>query len=153
MTDHIADHNKMAQLPRELTAENGAKALLIGEFFEEFDVPNPDYCGCDDCDYCEQHPDEPEDLPQPVPVSWTTIKAIYAKIVEHFDKPATWHPIDPADESTLPGLDDADEHLELSTRDRYGVTWTTPIHSVLINPEWFTHWAPRIKQVPPKWEE
>lgn len=125
MTNHIVDHNKMAQLPRKLTAENGAKALLIGEFFETGSY---------------------------LPVSWTTIKAIYAKIVEHFATPATWHPIDPADESTLPGIDDADEDGNVHVRYRDGETslrhWSACGRSPAIQ-----HWAPRIKQVPPKWEE
>ena len=80
-----------AILPKELTAENGAKALLIGEFHETVNIPNPDYCGdqCGDCDLnCED--DDPckilESSPQKVPVSWTTIKAIYKKIVNHYQE-------------------------------------------------------------------
>jgi len=52
-------------MPRKLTAENGAKALLIGEFAEAFD---PDNCG----------------NPYVVPISWDSIKNIYKRIVEHY---------------------------------------------------------------------
>lgn len=55
-------------VPRELTAENGAKSALIGEFNEEF--------GCLDEDGDEQFAN--------VPVTWTTIKAIHKKMVAHF---------------------------------------------------------------------
>jgi hypothetical protein len=71
-------------MPRSLTAENGAKALLIGEFFEEVEIPNEEYCGCGECDYCIDFPDTEETIIQKVPVSWTTIKEIYAKIVSHY---------------------------------------------------------------------
>jgi len=71
-------------MPRELTAENGAKALLIGEFQEIIELNCP-YCdgdnsdpGCEICDGNTQYV-------QPIPVSWTTIKAIYKKAVEYFN--------------------------------------------------------------------
>jgi hypothetical protein len=59
-------------LPRRLTAENGAKALLIGEFFEEHG-----------CNYYDGD-GELVEYTEKVPVSWTTIKDIYAKIVSHY---------------------------------------------------------------------
>lgn len=59
-------HNNM---PKELTAENGAKALLNGEFSEEIMIYN-------DLEGVE--------FPQKVSVTWSTIKAIYSKIVEHY---------------------------------------------------------------------
>ena len=74
----------MVLLPDELTAENGAKALLIGEFSEPLEIENPEYCGCGDCDYCQEHPDTPETIIQHVPVSWTTIKDIYRRIVLNY---------------------------------------------------------------------
>lgn len=76
------------KMPRSLSAKNGAKGLLIGEFFEEIEVPNEDYCGCGKCDFCIEIQDEDatETIIKKVPVSWSTIKDIYAKIVEHFDK-------------------------------------------------------------------
>lgn len=62
-------------LPVRLTAENGGKGILLGEFFETVQYHNPD-------------PDEffPSDdtITQKVPVRWTTIKDIYTKIVNHF---------------------------------------------------------------------
>ena len=66
-------------MPEALTAENGAKKLLIGEFFEEVKV---DCCKCygDGCDECEGR----GHYVMKVPVQWTTIKAIYAKTVEYF---------------------------------------------------------------------
>ena len=70
----------LIRMPRELTAENGAKALLIGEFTET--VKNPAYCGCGEefCDACEVESDYKY---LTVPVSWTTIKAIYKMAAEH----------------------------------------------------------------------
>jgi hypothetical protein len=56
-------------MPKELTAENGAKALLSGEFFEFIETTE-------------------EDIRLPIPVSWSTIKDIYKKTVEHYgEKP------------------------------------------------------------------
>ncbi len=59
-------------MPRSLTAENGAKALLMGEFFEEHE-----------CSYYNED-GELVEYTEKVPVSWTTIKEIYAKIVSHY---------------------------------------------------------------------
>lgn len=59
-------------MPRSLTAENGAKALLMGEFFEEHE-----------CSYYNGD-GELVEYTEKVPVSWATIKEIYAKIVEHY---------------------------------------------------------------------
>lgn len=71
-------------MPRALTAENGAKGLLMGEFFETTFIENPEYCGCGECDYCHDNPpDEGETIEIKVPVSWTTIKEIYAMAVKH----------------------------------------------------------------------
>jgi len=75
-------------MPKELTAENGAKALLIGDFSETVVIDN---CSCTetgdsedaepDCEYC----DGTGQITINATVSWTTIKAIYAKAVEYFD--------------------------------------------------------------------
>ena len=83
--------SSMVLMPRELTAENGAKALLIGEFFEEIEVYNPDYCGCgeEDCPECDDVHGESPTYTRKVPVSWTTIKAIYAMAVKHFATEST----------------------------------------------------------------
>jgi len=71
-------------LPRALTAENGSKAALIGEFSETTKVYcsecGGDYKTMDDCETCGGTGAEFIS----VLVSWTTIKAIYAKVVEHF---------------------------------------------------------------------
>lgn len=71
-------------LPRKLTAENGAKALLMGEFHETFTFPNPDYCGCEECLECRiyAHIYMKETVDVKVPVSWSTIKNIHDKVVE-----------------------------------------------------------------------
>jgi hypothetical protein len=55
-------------VPRELTAENGAKAFLSGEFSETFDYMD----------------DEGDECVADIPVSWTTIKAIHKKMVSLF---------------------------------------------------------------------
>lgn len=71
-------------MPPRLTHETGAKALLMGEFHEQLQIPNPDFCGCaeTDCEDCEN--EEAETITVDVQVSWTTIKAIYAMAAEHF---------------------------------------------------------------------
>jgi hypothetical protein len=60
-------------MPKELTAENGAKSLMIGEFFETREIENPE--------------DEYETRIEKIPISWTSIKGIYKKVVEHFGRP------------------------------------------------------------------
>lgn len=74
---------RLVKLPSALTAENGAKALLIGEFFETTEIECP-ACNGDDrhapCDECG----DTGTIWQRVPVEWDTIKRIYDKIVEHF---------------------------------------------------------------------
>ena len=57
-------------MPRALTAENGAKAALMGEFKIDVEITYED--------------GEEETIVVDVP--WTTIKAIYAAAVKHFDK-------------------------------------------------------------------
>ena len=69
-------------MPKELTAENGAKALLIGEFFERREVECPE---CAD----EQYPDNCKAcagtgyMTESTLISWTNIKKIYAMAVKH----------------------------------------------------------------------
>lgn len=77
-------------MPESLTAENGAKGLLIGEFYSEIELDNPDHCGCGRCDCCIEGLDEDATYVQRVPVSWSTIKDIYAMAVKHLasGKPA-----------------------------------------------------------------
>lgn len=78
-------------MPRELTAENGAKSLLAGEF-KELIVLSCQECQGEGlthyegepelCEYC----DGAGDYSQAVGVSWTTIKEIYAMAAKHLGK-------------------------------------------------------------------
>lgn len=70
-------------MPKALTAENGAKALLVGEFKTEIHVICHDCCGSDE--HCETCHGEGE-LTQCMSIDWTTIKAIYSKCVEHLER-------------------------------------------------------------------
>jgi len=63
--------NTTSNMPRSLTAENGAKALLIGEFKESYGIYNEEEG--------YHHTEE-------VDVEWSTIKEIYNKIVEHYER-------------------------------------------------------------------
>ncbi|KJN15777.1 hypothetical protein [Enterobacter sichuanensis] len=67
-------------VPMKLTAENGAKGALLGEFSETKFINCPECFGDDECDTC----DGSGRIETKVPVSWTNIKAIWAKGVEHF---------------------------------------------------------------------
>ncbi|MDM3243769.1 hypothetical protein [Citrobacter sp. Cf081] len=67
-------------VPKKLTAENGAKRELSGEFSETKFINCPECFGDDDCETC----DGSGRIEITVPVTWTTIKAIWAKGVEHF---------------------------------------------------------------------
>lgn len=66
-------------VPNRLTAENGAKGVLSGEFSETKFINCPECFGEDECETC----DGSGRLEITVPVTWTTIKAIWAKGVEH----------------------------------------------------------------------
>jgi len=70
--------NDTVILPRTLTAENGAKGLLIGEFEETIELACPCSGEDMDCRLCEGS----GTYVQEVPVQWTTIKDIYKLIVE-----------------------------------------------------------------------
>lgn len=67
-------------VPMRLTAENGAKGALSGEFSESKFVNCPECFGDDECETC----DGSGRIEITVPVTWTTIKEIWAKGVEHF---------------------------------------------------------------------
>lgn len=67
-------------VPMTLTAENGAKGALSGEFSETKFVNCPECFGDDECETC----DGSGRIEITVPVTWTTIKDIWAKGVEHF---------------------------------------------------------------------
>ena len=68
-------------MPKTLTAENGAKGLLIGEFFAEYIVE------CQECEHGEIDGEICEEcngasyFTQKLPIQWHTIKAIYDKAV------------------------------------------------------------------------
>ena len=67
-------------MPRELTAENGAKWLLTGEFHEVVEL---ECTACDqdnaDCEVCSGH----GSYTYRVPIGWDTIKEIYKMAVNH----------------------------------------------------------------------
>ncbi len=67
-------------VPMRLTAENGAKGALSGKFSETKFVNCSECFGDDECETC----DGSGRIEITVPVSWTTIKEIWAKGVEHF---------------------------------------------------------------------
>ncbi|MFK5899828.1 ead/Ea22-like family protein [Escherichia coli] len=67
-------------VPKRLTAENGAKGVLFGEFSETTFISCPECFGDDDCETC----DCSGRIEIKVPVSWTTIKTIWAKGCEYF---------------------------------------------------------------------
>lgn len=67
-------------VPMRLTAENGAKGSLSGEFSETKFVNCPECFGDDECETC----DGSGRIEITVPVTWTTIKEIWAKGAEHF---------------------------------------------------------------------
>ncbi|MEW5171517.1 DUF550 domain-containing protein [Klebsiella michiganensis] len=67
-------------VPMRLTAENGAKGALSGEFSETKFVNCPECFGDDECETC----DGSGRIEITVPVTWTTIKEIWVKGVEHF---------------------------------------------------------------------
>lgn len=69
-------------MPRKLTAENGAKLLLSGKFFEIEDIECPEKCDLDEgCMVCNGS----GIVKMWIPVSWNTIKRIYERAVTHFD--------------------------------------------------------------------
>lgn len=67
-------------VPMRLTAENGAKGVLSGEFSETNFVNCPECFGDDECETCDGR----GRIEITVPVTWTTIKEIWVKGVEHF---------------------------------------------------------------------
>jgi len=77
---------KTVMMPRTLTAENGVKAAMLGEFYSEVEQECPD---CDGDGWEDEESGEECYLCKgagtvtvKVPVSWTTIKEIYRKAVE-----------------------------------------------------------------------
>ena len=82
------DGKEFLPLPRELTAENGAKAALIGEFNETVEQPVVNPCGCGGCHICDMFHNSELDGPNyetiEVPVSWSNMKKIYRRAVQWF---------------------------------------------------------------------
>jgi len=66
---------ELVVVPKRLTAENGAKAVLIGEFHEEYE---------------DSYDQGDTVFTRKVPVSWTTIKAIWDMAIEHFAPKHDW---------------------------------------------------------------
>lgn len=89
-------------MPNALTAENGAKALLIGEFHVETRVPNPDYDP--DWDDEEDEDEEPEFFTAQIAIPWDTIKEIYAMAVKHLAKPLDDSPFKSPNTSAVSGM-------------------------------------------------
>jgi hypothetical protein len=70
-----------AIVPRELTAENGAKAALIGEFVQRYVAACTECDGeGDNCSACEGSGTQEHSLD----IDWTTIKEIWKAAVAHF---------------------------------------------------------------------
>jgi len=72
----------LCSMPRELTAENGAKGLLSGEFYETIEVDClalGDICSDENCEDCKGT----GSMEQRIAIQWTTIKEIYAMAVKH----------------------------------------------------------------------
>lgn len=85
----------MILMPETLTAENGAKAALIGEFHETF-THECSECGGDGLGYASPHTqgETPCDLcngtgelVERIPVGWTTIKEFYKRAVALLGQP------------------------------------------------------------------
>ncbi|WP_227105194.1 hypothetical protein [Chromobacterium rhizoryzae] len=77
------ENNRLVLLPYRLTAENGAKALLSGVFYETITQTCPDCCANDpdaDCEIC----DGEVTYEQKVMVSWSTIKEIWTAAADEF---------------------------------------------------------------------
>ncbi|MDU1652699.1 MAG: hypothetical protein E6850_09390 [Leclercia adecarboxylata] len=66
-------------VPKRLSAENGAKAALIGEFNLEYSMTCHECFGegCEDCS-------GEGSWTNTVPIDWATIKDIWAKAIDHF---------------------------------------------------------------------
>jgi len=74
-------------MPKSLTAENGAKSLFMGEFSEQMEMT------CPECADEEEHDEDcvicngSVQYLQKVPVSWSTVKDIYAMAVSKLALP------------------------------------------------------------------
>ena len=85
----------MILMPEELTAENGAKYTLIGEFHETFEHECPECEGCGMGAPCPHSQGESKcelcngdgTIFERIPVQWTTIKEIYKRAVALLGNP------------------------------------------------------------------
>lgn len=75
-------------MPTALTAENGAKAALNGEYYEELWIDCPEWQDgsgeCEKCEKCEKCEECDGGEHAKVVVKWATIKQIYRDCVELF---------------------------------------------------------------------
>ena len=97
-------------MPKKLTAENGAKGLLSGEFHEYVPVECPECLGTGDDSYHEDCPECKGEgkVNQRVTVSWDTIKNIYALAVSELSAPTAA----PADHVRNQALEEAAKTAE-----------------------------------------
>lgn len=105
LIDFVDMNHTDNNLPTELTAENGAKALLVGEFKETHEI-----------NVFNEEGEEVTYLTE-VPVSWSTIKDIYKRIVEHYTRNSQSSAINDKspigyDESTGEPIYEGDNYLE-----------------------------------------
>ena len=138
-------------VPMRLTAENGAKGALSGEFSETKFVNCPECFGDDECETC----DGSGGIEITVPVTWTTIKEIWAKGVEHFaaapqspgSEPATvpgkWIPVSERmpDENAEQQVLACFKGGDISTLYYFGGRWDDAYGIVPIRQD-VTHWMP-----------
>ncbi|PKH21437.1 hypothetical protein CIG19_16695 [Enterobacterales bacterium CwR94] len=71
---------ELVNVPRALTAENGAKAALSGEFKVTRSVWCTE-CGGEGCTDCNDR----GEWEQEITIPWPTIKEIYAAAIQHFE--------------------------------------------------------------------
>jgi hypothetical protein len=69
-------------MPKKLTAKNGAKSLLTGEF----SIPVPEYCNECHGNGCSECAGRGEFI-RNINVPWTTIKEIYSMAVQCLSQP------------------------------------------------------------------
>ncbi len=73
----LAKFKNSVPMPKELTAENGAKYIFMGEFKETIPMKCPECYDLDDDEECEEC-----DQTMDVTIGWDTIKSIYALAVK-----------------------------------------------------------------------
>lgn len=142
-------------MPKRLTAENGAKALLLGEHSESIEIP------CSECDNDE--PDDECDLCggsgsyiRHVPIGWSCIKLIYHNAVEGLAAPAAkpaaehlWavHAQGP-DELWAAESHEAAEQHAAALNALPGQTDTIKVNAIVIRSPWseVEHWKTLAEQ-------